>query len=552
MVNINKKNIGFRFLLVATIFWCGKSVGMWRIKPYSSQAIKIDGKGSYGVSIYTYGGLMAGSSVFVIWDLKKQEPIKRFREGEGYDFNNYIDSMALDDAGTYAITGGDKGEIIIWDVKNQKILRVFDKNSTGYSGKNRITFVAISGNGSYALLGAIDGSVALWDIANQKRISKIDKINKKISDDYPTSIALSKTGDVALLGTDKGYGVIVDIKNLGTKNVELMPKLFQLTDKQRIESLALTADGNYGVYAAQKKGFVIIDLKKDEIDFFNEKNGGHTYPVELVAMDKNGNYAISASNRNGDRADTVKIWDVKNQKLLATFDKNNVKNFDKDCDGLAGATTALAMSANGDVAIVCSEKDDKVIILDIKKQALLKCLPVKGGAWNSAAVSANGQVFVYSTVEDGMKFYKNIPKVESSFSSFADQYLKDINLIYLSEDYEKKKRKVDEIYSMEDKEKQQEDLNKLKIMKEKDEELARIVADYQKKKQEEAYKIFLKTAEKMTKEQLLALQTALPKMLQKMKEEKLNEEQWVLIEKEIEFVKERLKKLEEKVEQKKE
>ncbi len=86
-----------------------------------------------------------------------------------YDTNswNEVDSMQsgttifdlkIDPSGRYVLTGGDKGQLFLWDLQKKKSV----KQLTGHS--NNIYGIAFHPNGKYALSASYDLSVKVWDI----------------------------------------------------------------------------------------------------------------------------------------------------------------------------------------------------------------------------------------------------------------------------------------------------------------------------------------------------------------------------------------------------
>lgn len=79
----------------------------------------------------------------------------------------------------------------------------------------------------------------------------------------------------------------------------------------------------------------------------------HADPVACVRVTPDENYIVSTS-----KDDTIKIWDLRKQKLLQTFEHDLFK--------LGSNNTKLCVSPNNEY-VVCGSKTGAVIFYNIKK-----------------------------------------------------------------------------------------------------------------------------------------------------------------------------------------
>lgn len=83
----------------------------------------------------------------------------------------------------------------------------------------------------------------------------------------------------------------------------------------------------------------------------------HSDPVACVRVTPDENYIVSTS-----KDDTIKIWDLRKQKLLQTFEHERFQ--------LGSNNTRLCVSHNSQF-VVCGTKSGSVIFYDLKARELV-------------------------------------------------------------------------------------------------------------------------------------------------------------------------------------
>ena len=68
--------------------------------------------------------------------------------------------MAVTGDGSRAVTGGEDGAVIVWDLAAGTALHTL----TGHRGQ-QVAAVAVTGDGSRAVTGGYDGTAIVWDLA---------------------------------------------------------------------------------------------------------------------------------------------------------------------------------------------------------------------------------------------------------------------------------------------------------------------------------------------------------------------------------------------------
>jgi WD40 repeat protein len=133
-------------------------------------------------------------TVFVL-DLAEKQIVRGFKE---HDCR--VRCMAYSADGRQALTGDDRGGLVLWEVAAAKTLHWLE----GHDG--RVDGVACSPDGRRGLSGGDDGALLLWDLVRGKEVACLEESRFGI-----TRVAFSPDGRLALAGDDDGNVSLWDV-----------------------------------------------------------------------------------------------------------------------------------------------------------------------------------------------------------------------------------------------------------------------------------------------------------------------------------------------------
>jgi len=110
-----------------------------------------------------------------------------------------------------ALSGGDDGSLLLWDLKRGALVRKLQLPSAEGSAI-AVTCVALDLHSQSALTGSDSGALQLWDIGRGSILRELAGHSKSVTDlsvDWPTLRALSAGADCVLLLWDLAYGEVL-------------------------------------------------------------------------------------------------------------------------------------------------------------------------------------------------------------------------------------------------------------------------------------------------------------------------------------------------------
>lgn len=200
-----------------------------------------------------------------------------------------LNTGALRDDSTYAITGSIHHGISLWRMKDQE--RLFDWN---HKANQDTTLIAadFSPDGKWALT-ADTHTLALWNVETGEAPRFWSAPGEVLS------VRLSEDGATALLGLSDHTAVLFDIQRGGI--------LRTLNHNNRVKSVALSDNGKIAVTGSEDYTAVSWDLETGKVLAKMQ----HQDDVQLVAISADGSLALSVS-----KYDKAIVWKTQNGAMV--------------------------------------------------------------------------------------------------------------------------------------------------------------------------------------------------------------------------------------------
>lgn len=319
--------------------------------PPLSVVIIPDNLSSTGVLARTSGttaltGFFDGT--IVMWNIETGSEIRRLSGHAPGEYNptgivthSGVNDIALSPSGQMAISGGDDGLVILWDIVSGNKMRNFE----GHSGPVRA--VAISPDGLTAISGGLSGTsmrnpgeLILWDLRTGQEIRRFEGqaeaiIDIAISPDGNKVIASS--GEVAYSSAlpDQIYSLLL----WDVKTGELVHR-FEDIDRD-IPGLAIDPNGEFILTASTNHNLYLWDIESGERVQTLE---GHADLVKTIALSPDGRRAISGG---GDGE--VILWNLEKGEVSARFNAHTAGVNDIAFNFVG--RTALSVGTDGTIII---------------------------------------------------------------------------------------------------------------------------------------------------------------------------------------------------------
>ena len=229
-----------------------------------------------------------------LFDIHSQKEIRTFK-----GHKKRISSVLITPDGKYIISGSLDKTIRVWNIKNGKNIK------TLYGHKGGVNSICLFSNGKYLLSASKDKTINMWSIKNGKKI-------KTFSGHFASVNSISITPDEKyfLSASDDERIALWDIKK--DKPIGVLHG-----HSHRVTSISISKDGKYFVSGGLDKKIHLWDFLTGKIlkTFKNHKN------INTVLISDSSKYIISSGERG------VKIWDIVNNKLIETIDKNTLNPY---------------------------------------------------------------------------------------------------------------------------------------------------------------------------------------------------------------------------------
>jgi WD40 repeat protein len=233
------------------------------------------------------------------WDLVSG---KQIGHAEGQD--DFIISAVYSPVDNKAISGGIKGDILLWDLGKMKVLKTF----VGHSSGMRRNCLVWSQDGKTFLSGNWDGSIRLWSIQTGKEVAHLQAGYGRVM-----SLALSPDGKYALSSYLSGPNqpvILWDLENQREINRFGIPGNPWFTNQQlHVASVAFSADGESALF-----GFVFGTVIWWDLNEWQQiaMNRLHEDELTFVAFSADGKSSISVgwdTDKHTENA-KVKFWQL--------------------------------------------------------------------------------------------------------------------------------------------------------------------------------------------------------------------------------------------------
>jgi len=238
------------------------------------------------------------------WDLVSA---KQIGHAEGQD--DFIISAAYSPVDNKAISGGIKGDILLWDLEKMQVLNRF----VGHSSGMRRNCLVWSQDGKAFLSGSWDGSIRLWDVQTGKEVAHLQAGYGRVM-----SLALSPDGKYALSSYLNGPNqpvIFWDLENQCEINRFGIPGNPRYTDQWlHVASVAFSPDGKTALFGLVFGTVIWWDLNEWRQIAMNRL---HEDELIFVAFSADGKLSISVGWDTDTYTENakVKFWKLPDREI---------------------------------------------------------------------------------------------------------------------------------------------------------------------------------------------------------------------------------------------
>ncbi len=255
-----------------------------------------------------------------LWDVRTGQCMQVLE-----DEADSVRSLTVTPDGRFALTGGQRGTVRLWDVDRGQVIRILDARATveavaltcdvrqavtcARDGTARVwdlqtatcarileghfdivTSVAVTADGRFAATVGFDGTLRLWELATGHCIRLVDAHR-----DWVWSVALTPDGSLALTGSQDTTARLWETAT---------GRCIQTLDgaAHYITSVALTADGRFALTGDDDGCVRLWELP---VGRCLRTIKAHGQRINSLALTPSGHYAAS---RSDDR--TVRVWEL--------------------------------------------------------------------------------------------------------------------------------------------------------------------------------------------------------------------------------------------------
>ncbi len=261
-----------------------------------------------------------------------------------------IQAVAYSPDGTTAVSAGDRGEVILWDVESGEEIRRFEGHAPLYRESeieeekvNIVYDVAFSPDGSQIITGAEDNSVILWDVASGEIIHRMEghtDVVKAVAFSPDGQTALSSSHDSTLMYWDLEVGEVLSV--FGEDGAGHTNWVNDVAFSQSgFTALSGSADGSVILWNIDG-GQPILQLQHDDIEIYTIR-----YTLDELGF------------LTGSSDGALRLWTFEAGQPIRRF------------DGHTDRVTGISFNSDG-TKIVTSSQDDSIILWDFNTGNILQ------------------------------------------------------------------------------------------------------------------------------------------------------------------------------------
>ncbi|MBN2304118.1 MAG: protein kinase [Anaerolineae bacterium] len=224
--------------------------------------------------------------------LSELAPTAAIRLLEGH--TGSVGTVAMIPDGTHAISGGDDGLLLVWDLTSGEMVQIL----TGHT--DQVRSIAVTPDGTRAISGADDAAVIVWDLESGEALYTLtghadDVFAVAVSPDERRVISGSRDQTLILWDLDSGEA----IRQYGAG---------ETGHESRVTCVAFSPDGQTVLSGSADKTLILWDVASGGILGRLE---GHEDVITSAAFSPNGRQILSAS---ADK--TLVLWDVQSLTIV--------------------------------------------------------------------------------------------------------------------------------------------------------------------------------------------------------------------------------------------
>jgi WD40 repeat protein len=337
-----------------------------------------------------------------VWDLSKTglEPGQELRTLEGYGFA--VLGLAVCHGGRRAISASSDGLLRVWDLSKTDLVHGQGLGTLEGHGE-AVTALAVYGGGRRAVSASYDHTLMVWDLERGRALRTLAGHRDSVH-----AVAVYDGGRRAISASYDGTLKIWDLSEKGPERPQ-DPRTLKVwawnLERDRglrisgghtgpVESVAVFDGGRRAISASRDHTLKVWDLERGQALCSLE---GHSDAVTAVAVDEGRRRAISASYDH-----TLKIWDLSKTGLESGREAHTLT-------GHTGPVTAVAVYDAGRRAISAS-RDNTLRVWDLSKKGLetgkeprtleghsgpVTAVTVDGGGRRATSASLNGTLKIW-------------------------------------------------------------------------------------------------------------------------------------------------------------
>ena len=220
-----------------------------------------------------------------------------------------IRSVAYSPAGNKAISGGDDGDILLWDLEKMQALKTFYGHTSGI----RRNFLMWSKNGNTFVSGSWDGSIRPWDVQTGKEVAHLQAGYGRVM-----SLALSPDEKYALSSYLNGPNqpvIFWDLENQREINRFGIPGNRRYADQWlHAASVAFSPDGKTALFGIVFGTVIWWDLNEWRQIAMNRV---HEKELQFVTYSADGKSSISVGWDTSEVRENVKVkfWQLPHRDI---------------------------------------------------------------------------------------------------------------------------------------------------------------------------------------------------------------------------------------------